>query len=97
MRIANFKINRILAMLILIGLIIGLPGLTLTKAHAKSDIPAYTGTASVVLNGNVPTFVASEITTGSMYRTRHHAYRTTRINWNCKAHRLEPEQISRTR
>ena len=65
MRIANFKINRILAMLILIGLIIGLPGLTLTKAHAKSDIPAYTGTASVVLNGNVPTFAASEITTAS--------------------------------
>ena len=65
MRIANFKINRILAMLILIGLIIGLPGLTLTKAHAKSDIPAYTGTASAVLNGNVPTFSASEITTAS--------------------------------
>ena len=65
MRIANFKINRILVMLILIALICNLPSITLSKAHAQSDIPAYTGSASVTLNGNMPTFAASDITTVS--------------------------------
>lgn len=65
MRIAKLKINRILAILILIGLIVSLPGFTLIKVHANSDIPAYTGSAFTVLNGNVPAFTASEISTTS--------------------------------
>ncbi len=65
MRISKFKINRILPIIILIGLVFNLSGLTLSKAQASSDIPAYTGSASVVINGNMPTFTSSEITTQS--------------------------------
>lgn len=56
MRISKFKINRILPIIILIGPVFNLSGLTLSKAQASSDISAYTGSASVVINGNMPTF-----------------------------------------
>lgn len=65
MKAANIKINRILIMLILIALIGSMHSITIKKSRAQNDIPAYTGSVSVTLNDNVPTFTASEITTGS--------------------------------
>ena len=64
MRNIGRQINRIIIALILIVFVIGMSGATST-VHAQSKIPVYDGSASVSINGNIPSFSVDEITTES--------------------------------
>lgn len=65
MRLLDSLNNRIIALLIVAGLALSLSGIHVTSAHAENTIPEYTGAASVVLNGNIPSFSTDEITAES--------------------------------
>lgn len=56
-------VNRILALLLAFSLGMSSFLLWRVKTHAENEIPAFNGSASVVLNKNVPGFTADEITT----------------------------------
>lgn len=60
----NLK-NRILIGLALMLAAVNIQGIPADTAHAKSVVPAYSGEASVQINGNVPGFTADEITRSS--------------------------------
>ncbi len=57
--------NRIFALILTLSLSMSSFLFWSVKTHAEDEIPAYSGSASVVVNNNVPGFSADEITTGS--------------------------------
>ncbi len=57
--------NRIFALILALSLGMSSFLFWSVKTHAEDEIPAYSGSASVVVNNNVPGFSADEITTGS--------------------------------
>ena len=57
--------NRIFALILALSLSMSSFLFWSVNTHAEEDIPEYSGSASVILNGNVPGFTADEITTSS--------------------------------
>lgn len=65
MKKVHSLINKVLAMVVLVGITMNTPGISIKTVSADGGIPKYSDKASVVLNGNSPAFDADEITTVS--------------------------------
>ncbi|WP_026667017.1 DNA/RNA non-specific endonuclease [Butyrivibrio sp. AE2005] len=65
MKKVHSLISKVFAIVVLIGITMNIPGITLVTVNADGGIPKYSDKASIVLNGNSPSFDADELTTVS--------------------------------